>query len=414
MKKYLFVIMILLGLGLIISGCSEIIKVSAPILDNECVNYLSRLSTNNGLTCEDFEGLEKEYDITGTGKIYENLDIFCYGNDITLKVILENDATFPSYNYWDGVDHNQYNGYLNGEMGLGVVSTGDPWSRDPASPDYLDFHTIVFDFINGVTVSDFSIYMLDYGDMCHNQGGLTTYKTYIVTLNAYDKDGNVVDTYAFKILNDPNAGQGKTKYDASQIDGQQTLSVAHAGISKVEIVFTEGIDLGIGFDDICFTVEPPMEVPLDIKPTSCPNPLNTKSNGVIPVAILGTAEFDVTQIDPETIELGLEGLLGVIPLSWAYEDVATPFEPYTEKEDCMDCNEDGPDGYTDLTLKFDAQVLFPAIGAVQTEYLEEQVTLQMLEDGDCVVLTLTGNLLENFGGTPFTGEDVVKILKKGK
>jgi hypothetical protein len=29
-----------------------------------------------------------------------------------------------------------------------------------------------------------------------------------------------------------------------------------------------------------------------------------------------------------------------------------------------------------------------------------------------VVVTLTGNLKEEFGGTPITGEDVVRILKK--
>jgi len=392
MKKSIFIIMILLGLGLIISGCSDIIKVSVPTSDNECVNCLSRLSTIGGLTCEDFEGLAKEYDITGTGKIYNNLTIDCYGEDITLKVILEDDATFRSYNYYDGVDHNQYNGFLNGIMGLGVVSTGDPWSKDPLSAEYLDFDTIVFDFINDVTVSDFSIYMLDYGDMCHNKGTQTNYKTYIVTLNAYDETDNIVDTFEFAILNDLDAGQGKIKYDASQVDGKQTLEVAHTGISKVEIVFTEGIDLGIGFDDICFTIEEAIEIPLDIKPTSCPNPINTKSKGVIPVAILGTAEFDVTEIDPATVLLE-----GVYPLRWAWEDVATPFEPYAEKEDCMDCNEYGPDGYTDFTLKFNKQEIIAAFGEV--------------EDGDCLVLTLQGEL---FDGTPIYGEDVVKILKKGK
>ena len=34
-------------------------------------------------------------------------------------------------------------------------------------------------------------------------------------------------------------------------------------------------------------------VPIDIKPQSCPNPLNVNSKGVLPVAILGTDTFDV-------------------------------------------------------------------------------------------------------------------------
>ena len=145
-------------------------------------------------------------------------------------------------------------------------------------------------------------------------------------------------------------------------------------------------------------VAPPpaeIEVPVDIKPTSCPNPLNTKSQGVLPVAILGTEGFDVTEVDPASVNL-----TGVFPIRWALEDVATPYEPYTGKEGCMDCNELGGDGYLDLTLKFDVQEVVAALGEV--------------EDGDCVVLTLTGNLKDEFGGTAIVGEDVVKIIvKKG-
>ncbi|MEA2067125.1 MAG: hypothetical protein U9O65_08560 [Thermotogota bacterium] len=163
-----------------------------------------------------------------------------------------------------------------------------------------------------------------------------------------------------------------------------------------------------GFDvDAVYAGECIINVPLDIKPTSCPNPLNTKSNGVIPVAILGTVEFDVNDIDPATVLLE-----GVAPLRWAYEDVATPFELYIGKTDCdNDCNILGPDGYTDLTLKFDTQELLGKIGTTTVEITDAEVTASELKDGDCLVLELTGNL---FDGTPIYGEDVVKILDKGK
>jgi hypothetical protein len=135
---------------------------------------------------------------------------------------------------------------------------------------------------------------------------------------------------------------------------------------------------------------------VDIKPTSCPNPLNVKDKGVLPVAILGTEGFDVGQIDPATVELE-----GVAPLRWEWEDVATPFEPFVGKEDCFaDCNEEGPDGHMDLTLKFKAQEVVAALGEV--------------EDGDCLVLHLPGNLTEEHGGGAFVGEDVVWIKAKGK
>jgi len=35
-----------------------------------------------------------------------------------------------------------------------------------------------------------------------------------------------------------------------------------------------------------------------------------------------------------------------------------------------------------------------------------------VNDGDCVVVHLTGNLKEEYGGTPIAGEDVVLIIKK--
>jgi len=80
------------------------------------------------------------------------------------------------------------------------------------------------------------------------------------------------------------------------------------------------------------------------------------------------------------------------------EDVATPYELIIGKEDAYDCNEYGPDGYMDLSIKFKAQEVVAALGEVM--------------DGDVLVLHLTGNLKEEFGGTPFFGEDVVLIIEK--
>lgn len=58
-------------------------------------------------------------------------------------------------------------------------------------------------------------------------------------------------------------------------------------------------------------VAPPSQVPVDVKPTSCPNPLNVGSKGVLPIAILGAEDFDVTTVDPESVRLE-----GVAPLRW--------------------------------------------------------------------------------------------------
>jgi hypothetical protein len=142
--------------------------------------------------------------------------------------------------------------------------------------------------------------------------------------------------------------------------------------------------------------EPDLTIAVDIKPGSCPNPLNIKSKGVLPVAILGSEDFDVKEIKKNSIKL-----MGVKSLRWSYEDVATPFEPYTDKDDAYDCNELGDDGFLDLTLKFK-----------RTEIVEKIKKKYGGVDRDqAVVLKLKGKLKD---GTPFYGEDVIIIKKPGK
>jgi len=147
-------------------------------------------------------------------------------------------------------------------------------------------------------------------------------------------------------------------------------------------------------DSCTATVTVLPSVAIDIKPESCPNPLKLKGKGVLAVAILGTDDFDVTQIDPTTVKLSREGIEEeVSPLRWAYEDVATPFEG-----ELCDCHILGPDGWLDLTLKFKAQELV--------------VDLELNEvAGDTILLILTGNLMEEFGGTLIGGGDCVWILE---
>jgi hypothetical protein len=136
---------------------------------------------------------------------------------------------------------------------------------------------------------------------------------------------------------------------------------------------------------------PVVYVPVDIKPGSCPNPVNVKSRGVLPVAILGTAEFHVNQIDPASIRLN-----GVSPLRWRSEDVAAPFEPFVGKEGAYACTENGPDGYMDLGLKFDTQDFVKSLGSVNNRAT--------------IVVGLSGMLRD---GTQIQGEDVIIILQNG-
>ena len=81
----------------------------------------------------------------------------------------------------------------------------------------------------------------------------------------------------------------------------------------------------------------------------------------------------------------------VFPIRSDYADVATAL---VDADEC-ECTAEGPDGFLDLTLKFDRQAIVEAIGEVV--------------DGEELILELTGEL---YDGTPIVGEDCVIIRAK--
>ncbi len=164
-----------------------------------------------------------------------------------------------------------------------------------------------------------------------------------------------------------------------------------------------------------------LPVAIDIHPGSCPNPFNAKSQGSVPVAVVGTADFDVTTLDPTSITLnGVPALV-----EWVIKDSTQP----GDKTDCFTCfDADDPanfncdlwnagtvevpiyppvpgtdgvldsycgDGYLDLIVKFDTQALAVAIGDVPRD--------------SCITLDLEG---ETIDGLAIGGSDSVIIRTK--
>ena len=85
-----------------------------------------------------------------------------------------------------------------------------------------------------------------------------------------------------------------------------TLGEAVAlGASDIMLTNSTGQDFSMGFD----TTIPPVPIPvaIDIKPGSDPNSVNPRSNGVIPVAVLGSTDFDAMQVDFSTVTFGPDG-----------------------------------------------------------------------------------------------------------
>lgn len=117
-----------------------------------------------------------------------------------------------------------------------------------------------------------------------------------------------------------------------------------------------------------------LQVEVDVKPRSAPNCFNNDSHGVIPVPIFGSAEFDVTRIDPSTCYL--EGL--------AVKGAGKSNRYLAHIEDVNE------DAYDDPVLQIEDQD-----GA--------------LGEGTTTAI-LTGNLYKEYGGTPIEGTDSMCIV----
>ncbi|GAI36006.1 unnamed protein product, partial [marine sediment metagenome] len=91
---------------------------------------------------------------------------------------------------------------------------------------------------------------------------------------------------------DFDEGEGQFAYDLTD-NGNDGQLGSTAGVDSSDPAWVDSVP-PVG---ICYIVE------VDIKPGSCPNPLNLKSEGVLSVAILGSEDFDVTTIDPGSIFL---------------------------------------------------------------------------------------------------------------
>jgi PKD repeat protein len=247
--------------------------------------------------------------------------------------------------------------------------------------------------IAGVSVHNEDLAGIGVDNICHDVSGVPGFPPVCMAVadptitcvgadvvfdgtGSYDPDGTIV-SYEWDF------GDGSPTVSGAVVT--HAYEVAGAFVATLCVTDDEG-------NESCCSVTVTVElcvipVPVDIKPTSCPNPLNTKSNGVLPVAVLGTETFDIVDIDAASILLE-----GVAPLRWTYEDVGTPFEG-----ELCDCHDEGADGYIDLMLHFSTQDIVAALGEVTDREVRQ--------------LFLTA---VTFDGVPVEGSDCVRILHKVK
>ena len=77
-----------------------------------------------------------------------------------------------------------------------------------------------------------------------------------------------------------------------------------AGVAPCPAADQRGVLRSDGLCDVGAYESVAMETAIDIKPGSDRNPINLKKRGVIPVALLGSAAFDVTNVDVTTLTFG--------------------------------------------------------------------------------------------------------------
>lgn len=134
---------------------------------------------------------------------------------------------------------------------------------------------------------------------------------------------------------------------------------------------------------------------VDIKPTSCPNPININSGGKIPIAILGTTDFEVVDLDPTTTRISYNGTVSDRhPTDCSLEDVGSPF--YPTGTEC--CHTEGKDGIPDWNLHFNKT------------YLINDLLLYEVPDMTTIYLNVT---IEDYDHNIFKGTECVRIQHGG-
>jgi hypothetical protein len=122
---------------------------------------------------------------------------------------------------------------------------------------------------------------------------------------------------------------------------------------------------------VCHQEPAVRNVNVDIKPGSDANTINLKSKGVLPVAILGSSDYDVTEIDVSSLLLEGE----VAPLRSSLQE--------------------GADGNMNLMLKFSSEAVRDALGDLQP--------------GQTYDVCITGTFTD---GSNFLGCDSVAVVPR--
>jgi hypothetical protein len=186
--------------------------------------------------------------VQGLGKVAPFLEITAKGNAIKVSQAAEPNVYFAPNQTTNG------NGGLSGDGGFSDVITRD------AVPPQPQLYT--FTFAPGVSVTNFSLHMLDYGD--YNP---TLSTSHYVSLTAFDAGNNAVAmqelSYTTPAQGNPRSSDlyGDLRFNGDAVTaplgqpGNYLWNVSGSGIVRVVLEFGAGFDPNVAFDLLSFTTE---------------------------------------------------------------------------------------------------------------------------------------------------------------
>ena len=200
--------------------------------------------------CVYFCTLELGASVEGLGSVHEDLNIQAPGDAVK---VAEGEA--PAVYGAPNGPGSIWNGGMDPDCG---------GFSDITTKEAKAAHDYTFTFAPGISVTEFSLRMLDFGD--YNPSKSTSH---VVTMTAYDASDVQVDQMTLQYTSD---GQGNPRspnlygdlwYSGDAISasegepGNWMWTVSGSGIVRVELDFGVGFDPNIAFDSLCFTIECP-------------------------------------------------------------------------------------------------------------------------------------------------------------
>jgi hypothetical protein len=246
-------------------------------------SFLAGTTADSSVAAPEALGGERDLfvELTAAAVDFDEVSMFTVGGLLNLRATVT--ATGRYITTWDGPDGD---GTTTDFTGLGSQDLTDGGASNHiamiAGVDQPNGVAIIRIYTDDTRWSEATIPLVD-------TGGPATEEYFLSYANDFAPGGGAIGGADFA---DVGAIQLEVVGNELATDGQISL-IGTIGPT----VFTQD------FDNVLME----MPVDIDIKPGNYPNAVNTKSNGVVPVAILGSRDFNVTLVAPDTLRFGPNG-----------------------------------------------------------------------------------------------------------